>query len=210
MRLNAKLAISVLVLGAFRAEAQQENRYLLLGGGLNLSTFFRTTDLEDVKWKDESFRPGLGVQVGYQSTSGDIGETVVTFGYETRGAVINGDLPGEPDVTFRFNYAQVALGSKFLLPLSGGASLYLMPGIGLALCLNSDVSDGTVSSDLSEANPFDLDLSIALGTQVPVGRNAFYLEGGYCFGVVNTVPDAQHLGMRNVNLKFRLGYLVAF
>jgi hypothetical protein len=199
----------LLVISVSHARAQDQ-RYVLLGGGLNLSEFYRTLDANYGYLPPQSFRTGFGAQAGYQSSSGDVGETVFTLGYETRGAVWTGydGNDNKVDVTIAFSYLQAFLGSKFLMPLSPTASLYLLPGLALGLLLSQEASAGGQSADVDGVGPFDLDLSVAAGAQIPVGNNAIYFEGGYCFGVVDAAPDADHFSARNVNLKFRAGYML--
>jgi outer membrane protein with beta-barrel domain len=194
----------------FCASASAEGTYFLLGGGLDLSTFNRDVP-SSVDLPDQSMRTGFNILAGFQNAAGESNATVFGIGYETRGAVWTGeDVNGDDlDVTIKFNYIHLAFAYK-LMAQSAGPAVYAAPLVDLAILTGSEGEARGETIDMDEVNSIDLDLGLSLGIQIPVARNAFFLEAGYAYGMFNTVTGeaSDDVSMHNSALKLRAGFLV--
>lgn len=200
---SAFFSLSILCASAFA-----EGNALLLGGGLNFTSFHRDAP---GNLPDQAMRTGFNIMAGFQAASDYNGASVFGIGYETRGAVWSDeDSDGdESEATVKFDYLHLAFAYKFLAP-NPSVTLYAAPLVDLAILTNSEVEFDGGTADADEVNSIDLDLGLSLGVQVPIGRNAFFMEAGYAYGLFNTVTGdaADDVSMHNSAIKLRAGFLV--
>jgi hypothetical protein len=192
------------------ASASAQESYFLLGGGLNFSTL----NLDAPSYIDTPklrMRTGFNILAGFQYSDGGNDASTYGIGYETRGAVMkaedrNGD---DVDVTFKYNYVHVAFAYKLMTP-SGGPAFYAAPLLDLALLTSSEAEAGSEIIEENNLNSFDLDLGISLGVQIPAARNAFFIEAGYAYGLINAVTGegSDDFSIHNSAIKLRAGFLV--
>jgi hypothetical protein len=202
------MKVSVSIAAAFALVASAlpacaEGDYVLFGAGLNLATF--SMDLPSgARAPDQSNRIAPVIEMGYQSGTYSGDATVVTLGYEGKGAVWEGS--GD-DVTIKFDYLQLGFKYKILMGQASGPRFYLAPGFGAALLVSSEASSGSESVDVKNVTSFDIDLAGVLGVQVPAGKNAFFIEGGYGYGLLDT-DDSAEASINNSVIKLRVGFLL--
>jgi hypothetical protein len=198
------LALPLLCSSAFA-----QGSYFLFGGGADFSMFNRDAPSGAVL-PDQSFRPGFNALIGFQTPAGEAGATVLGIGYETRGAVWSID-PGNGqtiDATIKFNYIHLKFDYKYLGSQSGTA--YIAPGVDLAFLTSSEAEIDDNTEDMKDVNSVDLDLGLAFGFQVPMNRNAFFMQAGYVYGLFNTVTGegSDDFSAHNSCIKLTAGFLV--
>lgn len=201
MRLAYPLAAVFAALVSLPACAQ--DNYVSFGGGLNLAEFIRGYP-SDARVADQSERFGGAFHIGYQTVTAGENATVVYLSYESRGAVWSS---GNVDVDIKFNYLQAGFDYKALFGPSSGARLYLSPGVGVGILVNSTAEADGDSRDFNDVSSFDIELAAALGFQVPLGRNAYFLEAGYGYGLLDTVDNPSDFSANNSVIKLRIGFL---
>jgi hypothetical protein len=202
MRLAYPLAAAFAALVSFPVYSQ--DNYVSFGGGLNLAEFIRGYP-SDARVADQSDRFGGAFHLGYQTVTGGENATLVYLGYESRGAVWSS---GNADVDIKFNYIQAGFDYKALFGPASGARFYLSPGVGVGILVNSTAEARGDSQDLKNVSSFDIELAAALGFQVPLGRNAYFLEAGYGYGLLDTVDETSDFSANNSVIKFRVGFLL--
>jgi hypothetical protein len=77
--------------------------------------------------------------------------------------------------------------------------------------INSEAEADGNSDNINDVSSFDLEASGALGVQFPIGRNAGFLEGGYGYGLLNTVDNSStssDFSANNSVIKLRVGFLL--
>ena len=206
MRLSYPLAAAFAALVTFPVCAQD---FVSFGGGLNLASFIRGYP-SDAKVPDQSERFGSAFHIGYQSATAGENATILYLGYESRGAVWSGrNLTGRNvDDVIKFNYIQAGFNYKALFGPASGARFYLSPGVGLGFLDNSTEEANGDSHEVEDVSSFDIELAAALGVQVPVGGNAYFLEAGYGYGLLDTVDNNTGYSANNSVIKFRVGFLL--
>lgn len=193
----------------FSASASAQENYFLLGGGLNFTTF----DLDapdNVRLPKLRMRTGFNILAGFQYSDGGNDASTYGIGYETRGAVLKSeDFSGdEIDVTIKYNYIHVAFAYK-LLTQSSGPAVYAAPLLDLAILTSSEAEAGNETIEENHVNSVDLDLGLSLGVQIPMARNAIFIEAGYAYGLIDamTGESANDRSIHNSAIKLRAGFM---
>jgi hypothetical protein len=207
---SALFSISLfLSVSLFSASASAQENYFLLGGGLNFTTF----DLDapdNVRLPKLHMRTGFNILAGFQYSDGGNDASTYGIGYETRGAVIKGrDDNGEDmEAIIKYNYVHVAFAYK-LLTQSSGPAVYAAPLLDLAILTGSEVDVGNETIEENHVNSVDLDLGLSLGVQIPMARNAIFIEAGYAYGLLNALTGeiSNTRSMHNSAIKLRAGFL---
>ena len=193
----------------FSASASAQDNYFLLAGGPNFTTF--NLDAPDnYKLRKLSMRTGFNILAGFQYSDGGNDASLYGIGYETRGAVTKlENFNGEQiDVTSKYNYIHVAFAYK-LLTQSSGPAAYAAPLLDLAILTSSELEGGGETEELNNVNSVDLDLGLSLGVQIPMARNAIFIEAGYAYGLLNSISDddSDELSAHNSAIKLRVGFM---
>jgi hypothetical protein len=186
-RLTPSLFFSISLvfsISLFHASASAQGNYFLLGGGLDFSTFNRNVPSSAPPLPDQSMRTGFNILAGFQYGDGGNEASIFGIGYETRGAVWKSQ--------------------------SEGPAVYAAPLLDLAILTSSELEVGSETVEANDVNSIDLDLGLSLGVQVPMARNAFFMEAGYAYGLLNTVSGetSDDVSFHNSAIKLRAGFLV--
>jgi hypothetical protein len=208
MRIPFLIAASAALLSSLPANAG--DTYFVLGGGANLAEFNRDLPSGAPEF-DQGFRFGPCFHLGFQAPGPGDNASVLSLGYESRGAVWTAqDANGrDVDVTIKFNYLQLGYQYKFLFGGSHQAAGYFAPGLGASILIHSTAEAPGEEQDMDGVNSIDLEASLALGVQAPVGLNhAFFLEGGYGYGLFDTDTDREDASANNSVIKLRAGFLI--
>lgn len=192
------------------ASASAQGNYFLLAGGLDFTTFNLDAP-SHVDLPKLRMRTGFNILAGFQYGDGGNDASLFGIGYETRGAVMKsrGFNGNALDVTIKYDYIHVAFAYK-ILSQSEGTAVYAAPLLDLAILTNSESEAGNETLEEKNVNSIDLDLGLSLGIQIPMARNAIFLEAGYAYGLLNAVTGqaSNDYSIHNSAIKLRAGFLV--
>ena len=194
----------------FTSAVSAQDSHMLFGGGLNLSKFSRKGP-SGVHFYDQNFLTGFNALIGYQTSGDEVGVTVIGIGFETRGTELKDETPSGNafEEKTRLDYLHFAFAFKYFITESA-VKPYASPGLDIAFLTNAEIEDEDGVRDFPQTSTLDLDLGLALGAEIPFGRHAVFLEGGYAYGLFNALEGdiAKDFTFHNSCIKLRGGFLL--
>lgn len=194
------IVILIAVLSGWGMWAADASAQWQVGGILDLN--FATASVEpEVGNRAYSMRTafGIGAVVDYPlAPQIDLHGQIMLQG---KGMTLK-DPDFERDIDWKVTYIEIPVLLRYTLQTEASAQPYVAVGPSFGLLQSAKFTDGEHTEDDEDAKSLDMSLALAAGAKLPRGRNTFFGEVRYAYGLINVVedpdvnPSVKHRGLQ--------------